>query len=298
MLAIHSDTSRAYCRVVMHRPSPRPDQRSWASRCRSPNMRAESSVPANALMLDAEYRARLLVPLLRFNEVMGALVVRRKAPGEFPNRSPRRTCSKIPQNESAYPPIAALERTCFGVAFVPFPDSCIAANNQGAPINQSGMMFLRVITPRSHLFVEHDLSKSVSTLRHLNARLPAAAQNLSGMPSSRSKMRDCAACLQPAGMVRIFLRSGHRPRRRDWLKAIQADESQNQVFELDGTCLVEMAGDHGAHLCALTMAKGAPWGSRAWTIQEPPGTSAGPCRISAPRVWARSAAFATLSTAM
>ncbi len=48
-----------------------------------PDMRAEAPVPANALMLDAGYRARLLVPLLRFNKVMGALVVRRKAPGEF-----------------------------------------------------------------------------------------------------------------------------------------------------------------------------------------------------------------------
>ena len=49
-----------------------------------PDMQAEPTIPANALMLDAGYRARLLVPLLRFNEVMGALVVRRKAPGEFP----------------------------------------------------------------------------------------------------------------------------------------------------------------------------------------------------------------------
>jgi len=48
-----------------------------------PDMRTESPVPANELMLQAGYRARLLVPLLRFNEVMGALVVRRKAPGEF-----------------------------------------------------------------------------------------------------------------------------------------------------------------------------------------------------------------------
>jgi signal transduction histidine kinase/CheY-like chemotaxis protein/HAMP domain-containing protein len=48
-----------------------------------PDMRTEAPVPANALMLDAGYRARLLVPLLRFNKVMGALVVRRKAPGEF-----------------------------------------------------------------------------------------------------------------------------------------------------------------------------------------------------------------------
>jgi len=48
------------------------------------DMRTGAPVPANALMLDAGYRARLLVPLLRFNEVIGALVVRRKAPGEFP----------------------------------------------------------------------------------------------------------------------------------------------------------------------------------------------------------------------
>jgi len=27
------------------------------------------------------------------------------------------------------------------------------------------------------------------------------------------------------------------------VKAIQADESQNQVFELNGSCLIEMAGD-------------------------------------------------------
>jgi GAF domain-containing protein len=48
------------------------------------DMRTGAPVPAIALMLDAGYRARLLVPLLRFNEVIGALVVRRKAPGEFP----------------------------------------------------------------------------------------------------------------------------------------------------------------------------------------------------------------------
>jgi signal transduction histidine kinase/CheY-like chemotaxis protein len=48
-----------------------------------PDMRIEPPVPANELMLKAGYRARLLVPLMRFGEVMGALVVRRKAPGEF-----------------------------------------------------------------------------------------------------------------------------------------------------------------------------------------------------------------------
>src|SRR5262249_18704302 len=33
-----------------------------------PDMRAEPSIPANELMLQAGYRARLLVPLMRFNE--------------------------------------------------------------------------------------------------------------------------------------------------------------------------------------------------------------------------------------
>jgi signal transduction histidine kinase/CheY-like chemotaxis protein len=48
-----------------------------------PDMQAEPHIPTNEIMLQAGYRARLLVPLMRFNEVMGALVVRRKAPGEF-----------------------------------------------------------------------------------------------------------------------------------------------------------------------------------------------------------------------
>jgi signal transduction histidine kinase/CheY-like chemotaxis protein/HAMP domain-containing protein len=48
-----------------------------------PDMQAEPHIPANEIMLHAGYRARLLVPLMRFNEVMGALVVRRKARGEF-----------------------------------------------------------------------------------------------------------------------------------------------------------------------------------------------------------------------
>ncbi len=47
------------------------------------DMRAEPPIPAKELMLRAGYRALLLVPLLRCNEVIGALVVRRKAPGEF-----------------------------------------------------------------------------------------------------------------------------------------------------------------------------------------------------------------------
>src|SRR5262249_35220182 len=52
------------------------------------------------------------------------------------------------------------------------------------------------------------------------------------------------------------------------------------------------------HFCALTIAKEAPCGSRACTIHAPPGTSVGPCRTCAPRACARSAACATLSTAM
>jgi GAF domain-containing protein len=39
--------------------------------------------PVNDIILRAGYRARLLVPLLRFGKVVGALVVRRKASGEF-----------------------------------------------------------------------------------------------------------------------------------------------------------------------------------------------------------------------
>jgi signal transduction histidine kinase len=38
----------------------------------------------NEIVLRAGYRARLLVPLVRSGKVVGALVVRRKAPGEFP----------------------------------------------------------------------------------------------------------------------------------------------------------------------------------------------------------------------
>ena len=40
--------------------------------------------PVNDTILRAGYRARLVVPLMRFGDVIGALVVRRKAPGAFP----------------------------------------------------------------------------------------------------------------------------------------------------------------------------------------------------------------------
>ena len=42
------------------------------------------SNPVNDIILRAGYRARLLVPLMRSGDVVGALVVRRKAPGDFP----------------------------------------------------------------------------------------------------------------------------------------------------------------------------------------------------------------------
>ena len=43
----------------------------------------ESRSELNDIVLQAGYRARLLAPLMRGREIVGALVVRRKAPGEF-----------------------------------------------------------------------------------------------------------------------------------------------------------------------------------------------------------------------
>jgi signal transduction histidine kinase/CheY-like chemotaxis protein len=48
------------------------------------DLREAPSTPVNEIILRAGYRARLLVPLVRSGTVVGALVVRRKAPGEFP----------------------------------------------------------------------------------------------------------------------------------------------------------------------------------------------------------------------
>jgi len=47
------------------------------------DLRDLPSTPVNDIVIKAGYRARLLVPLMRSNHVIGALVVRRKAPGEF-----------------------------------------------------------------------------------------------------------------------------------------------------------------------------------------------------------------------
>ncbi len=48
------------------------------------DLRDLPSSPVNDAILRAGYRARLVVPLMRFGDVIGALVVRRKAPGAFP----------------------------------------------------------------------------------------------------------------------------------------------------------------------------------------------------------------------
>ena len=47
------------------------------------DLRELPQTPVNDTILRAGYRARLLVPLVRSGEVMGALLVRRKTPGEF-----------------------------------------------------------------------------------------------------------------------------------------------------------------------------------------------------------------------
>src|SRR5262249_20323320 len=56
-----------------------------ASQRREPDQIAdlEPSSRANELVMKLGYRARLLVPLLAQDEIVGALVVRRKAAGEF-----------------------------------------------------------------------------------------------------------------------------------------------------------------------------------------------------------------------
>jgi signal transduction histidine kinase len=47
----------------------------------------EPSSPANELVMHLGYRARLVVPLLAPDQIVGALVVRRKAPGKFPKNT-------------------------------------------------------------------------------------------------------------------------------------------------------------------------------------------------------------------
>jgi signal transduction histidine kinase len=47
----------------------------------------QHAAPVQQLVLEAGYRARMIIPLLGANRVVGALVVRRKAPGELPKRT-------------------------------------------------------------------------------------------------------------------------------------------------------------------------------------------------------------------
>jgi signal transduction histidine kinase len=48
-----------------------------------PDMRSEPASPLNEIILREGYRALLIIPLLRPDQIVGALVVRRKMPGEF-----------------------------------------------------------------------------------------------------------------------------------------------------------------------------------------------------------------------
>ena len=60
-----------------------------ATQRREPDQLADlqPSSRANELVMHLGYRARLVVPLLAPNHIVGALVVRRKAPGEFPKNT-------------------------------------------------------------------------------------------------------------------------------------------------------------------------------------------------------------------
>src|SRR6476660_6549761 len=49
----------------------------------TPDLHELTSTPMNDIILRAGYRAQLLVPLQRSDRVVGALIVRRKVPGEF-----------------------------------------------------------------------------------------------------------------------------------------------------------------------------------------------------------------------
>ena len=49
-----------------------------------PDIQNEPPSPVNDINLQAGYRAVLIIPLLRPDNIVGALVVRRKSPGEFP----------------------------------------------------------------------------------------------------------------------------------------------------------------------------------------------------------------------
>jgi len=52
-----------------------------------PDMRAVPADPVNEIIMRAGYRARLLIPLMAPDGAIGALVVRRREPGEFPKNT-------------------------------------------------------------------------------------------------------------------------------------------------------------------------------------------------------------------
>ena len=69
---MHTEISAALSLLMQtHEPIQRPDLRELAA------------TPVNDIILRAGYRAQLLVPLLASDRVVGALIVRRQAPGEF-----------------------------------------------------------------------------------------------------------------------------------------------------------------------------------------------------------------------
>ena len=57
----------------------------WRKPIQVPDIRNEPTSPVNEIILREGYRGILIIPLLRPDHIVGALVVRRKTPGEFAN---------------------------------------------------------------------------------------------------------------------------------------------------------------------------------------------------------------------
>jgi adenylate cyclase len=72
----HAEISKAVALAIEHR---QPMQ--------TPDLLADPPSVARDIVLQAGYRARLVVPLLAADRIVGALVVRRQAPGEFPKKT-------------------------------------------------------------------------------------------------------------------------------------------------------------------------------------------------------------------
>src|SRR5260370_41142390 len=69
----HAEVSAALARAIERRQPLQP-----------PDLRADPPSVSRDIMLQAGYLARLVVPLLAADRIVGALVVRRQAAGEFP----------------------------------------------------------------------------------------------------------------------------------------------------------------------------------------------------------------------